>query len=154
MAFGLFLYLHSYTRWLVIIFALLAIGRAFLGWFGRRPWTVVDSRLGLLFTISFDIQVLVGAILYFFLSPLTTAALRNFGAAMKNDLFRFFSVEHMAIMLVAAVIAHAGRALSRKASSDQGRFKRAAIFYTLAIVLVLAAIPWPSLSFGRPLLRF
>lgn len=154
MAFGIFLTLHSYLRWLVIIFALLAIGRAYLGWFGHRPWTAIENRLGLLFTVSFDIQVLVGAILYFFLSPLTTAALRNFGAAMKNDLFRFFSVEHLAIMLVAAVIAHIGRALSRKASSDQGKFKRAAIFYTLAILLVLAAIPWPFSSISRPLLRF
>jgi len=154
MAFSIFLYLHSYVRWLVIILAILAIGRAFLGWFGRRPWTAIDNRLGLLFTISFDVQVLVGAVLYFFLSPLTTSALRNFGAAMKNDLFRFFSVEHLAIMLVAVVIAHIGRSLSRKASSDQGKFKRAAIFYTIAVVLVLAAIPWPFLSFGRPLLRF
>jgi heme/copper-type cytochrome/quinol oxidase subunit 4 len=154
MAFGIFLYLHSYVRWLVVIFALLAVGSSFLGWFGKRPWTAVENRLGLLFTVSFDFQVLLGAILYFFLSPLTTAALRNFGAAMKNDLLRFFSVEHLAIMLVAVVIAHIGRFLSLKASSDQGRFKRAAIFYTLAILLVLVSIPWPFLSVGRPLLRF
>lgn len=154
MAFNIFLYLHSYVRWLVVILALFTIIRAYLGWLGRRPWTAVENRLGLLFTVSFDVQILLGVMLYFFLSPLTTFALRDFSAAMKSDIIRFFSVEHLAVMLVAALVAHIGRTLSRKANSDQGKFKRAAIFYTIAILFVLAAIPWPFFSYGRPLLRF
>lgn len=153
MLYTIVLNLHSIVRWLVVILALLAIVRAFIGWFGHRTWTALEDRLGMLFTISFDLQILLGIVLYFFLSPLTTLALRNFSGAMSNDLLRFFSVEHLALMIIAAVVAHIGRSLSRKATNDQSKFKRAAIFYTIAIVLVLAAIPWPFLSYGRPLIR-
>jgi hypothetical protein len=154
MAYNIFITLHSIVRWLVVLFALLAIGRAFAGWLGRRPWTAIEDRLGMLFTAFFDLQVLFGIILYFFLSPLTVPALQNLGVAMSSDILRFFTVEHVALMLVAAGVAHMGRSLAKKAPDDRSKFKRAAIFYTIAIVLVLAAIPWPFLAYGRPLLRF
>jgi len=154
MLYTIILVLHSIVRWLVIIFALLAIGRAFAGWFGRKAWGSIDDRLGMVYTMTFDLQVLAGILLYFFLSPLTTQALRNFGAAMGNNIARFFTVEHLVLMLIAVGVAHVGRSLSKKPTDDRGKFKRAAIFYTISILLVLAAVPWPFLSYGRPLIRF
>ena len=53
------------------------------------------------------------------------------------------------MMVIAVILVHIGRALSRRADNDNGKFKRAAIFFTLGLLVVLAAIPW-----FRPLLPF
>jgi hypothetical protein len=84
------LFLHSWVRWLVVIAAVAAVGRAFYGWLGKKGWTQLDDQLGLLFSTSLDVQMLLGLILYIFLSPITTAAFKNFGAAMSNPILRFF----------------------------------------------------------------
>ena len=138
--------LHSIVRWLVVIFGVIAVVRAFVGWFGGRQWQQLDDRLGLGFTTAMDINLLLGLLLYFLLSPITTGAFKDFGAAMSNGSVRFFAVEHILIMIVAVVLAHIGRARSKKAGDDKSKFKQAAIFFGLAIVAVLLAIPWPFMS--------
>ena len=147
-----FLVLHSLLRWLVLLFGLMAIIRAFGGWSARRPWTRTDDRAGLLFTISLDTQVLVGLILYGLVSPITQAAFSDFGAAMKDPILRFYAVEHLALMLVGLAFVHVGRARAKKARSDVAKHKAAAIFYTLGFLLILVGIPWPFSTVGRPLL--
>ncbi len=148
------LMLHSVLRWLVLVAALLAAGRALLGWFGQRPWAKLDDRLGLVYTILMDIQLLVGLVLYVFLSPLSRAAFSNFSAAMTDRTLAFFGVEHIFTMIIAVVLAHVGRTLARRAPSDKGKHTRAAIFFTLSLLAILAAIPWPFLAVGRPLNPF
>lgn len=141
--------LHNITRWIVLIVGIVAVVRAFMGWFGKKPWGDLDNKLGLYFTISMDVQLLLGLLLYVVLSPITTAAFSDFGAAMADPTVRFWLVEHIFMMIVAVILAHVGRTLSKKAATDVSKHQRAAIFFTLAIVAVLAAIPW-----FRPLLPF
>jgi hypothetical protein len=144
----LVLTLHSIVRWVVILLGVWAAAQAFLGWLGRREWTGRDERSGLLFTMSMDVQILLGLVLYIFLSPLTQAAFRNLGEAMSSADLRFFAFDHIFMMLVALGLAHVGRALSRRAAAGPGRHRRAAIFFGLATLCVLLAIPW-----SRPWLR-
>jgi hypothetical protein len=150
----IFLTLHSILRWLVLVFGLLAIIRAVNGLSFKRGYTAQDNKIGMWYTISMDIQVLLGLILYFFTSPITTTALQNFGGAMGNPSARYFLVEHSVLMLLALVVVHVGRVLVRKAPEAASKHRRTAIWFTLSLVMVLAAIPWPFFSFGRPLLRF
>ncbi len=133
---------HNILRWFVLIFAILAIIRAFMGWSGKRQWTGLDDKLGLGLTISLDTQVLLGLLLYFVFSPLTKVAFSDFGAAMGTSELRFFLVEHFLMMFIALVVAHIGRSRAKKADTDVAKHKRAAIFYTIALLLILAAIPW------------
>lgn len=145
------LMLHSILRWLVLIAGLLAAGKAIAGWLGRGPWTRLDDRLGLSFIVSLDVQLLLGLILYV-LSPLTLAAFQDFGAAMRDPGLRFFALEHAFWMIVGIVLAHVGRALSRRTAEATGRHQRAAILFGLALLAILWAIPWPWLEgVGRPL---
>ena len=143
---------HSILRWLVILSGLAAAGRAVASW-SARYWTPADDRAGLLFTITLDVQILVGLVLYFFLSPIMTSSLSNFGAAMSNDVARFWALEHPALMIGALAFAHIGRARSKRGPEPARRHRRAAVAYILALVAVLAAIPWPSLAYARPLVR-
>jgi len=112
------------------------------GWIGNKPWSKIDNLLGVVFTSLMDIQLLLGLSLYFFLSPLTKIALADFGAAMKDNNLRFYAVEHFSIMLVAVVMVHIGRAKSKKAKTDIGKFRIVSIFFIIALGLILGGIPW------------
>jgi hypothetical protein len=143
------LFLHSWVRWIVVISAAVAVVRAFYGWLGKKGWARLDNQLGLLFSTSLDVQMLLGLILYFFLSPITQAAFKNLGAAMSDATLRFFTLEHLLYMLVAVVLGHVGRALSKKATEPVAKHRMAAILFGLATLAILLAIPW-----SRPLFRF
>jgi hypothetical protein len=136
------LHTHNLFRWLVLIMLVIAIGFAFAGWIGKTEWTKKDKITGLLLTIFMDIQFLVGVILYAFISPFTKAAFADFGAAMKNANLRFYAVEHILMMIIALVLIHIGRSRSKKASASWKKHRTSAIFYGIALVVILAAIPW------------
>jgi len=152
---NLFLTLHNLARWAVVITSIIAIGRAYRGWFGKREWAKMDDRAGLLFVTLFDTQVLIGLILYFFFSVASQVTLSNFGTAMKDPVDRFFGLEHLLLMVVALAIAHVGRIRTRKAVEALSKHKQAALFYSVSVLVILFAIPWEGLpDIGRPLFRF
>jgi hypothetical protein len=153
MLYAIALTLHSWLRWLVLLGGLFAFVRAGAGAAGRRPWQSTDDRAGFWFTMLIDAQMLVGLILYFFLSPLTHSAFGDFGAAMKSSPLRFWAVEHTAGMLIGVALVHVGRVRVRKADPSR-RHRIAAIFFGLALAVILASIPWPGSPNGRPLLRW
>ena len=147
------LWLHSLLRWAVLITGLVAWVRAIGGKTGNRPWTPKDELWGLLLTISADLQLLVGLVLYIFLSPITRLGVRNFAAAMQIPTARFFTVEHAAGMLVAIALIHVGRVRIRKTTEVRRKHGTAMIFFGIALVFIIIAIPWPGLPVARPLLR-
>jgi len=145
--------LHSWLRWLVLVMGLIAVLRAVTGTIRRRPWAPGDDRAGFFFTMLLDLQVLIGLLLYAWLSPITREALRDIGAAMKSNGLRFFAVEHVFGMIIALALAHIGRVRIRKSDASR-RHKLAFIFFGLALFAILASIPWPGAPYGRPLLRW
>jgi hypothetical protein len=144
--------LHSWLRWALILAALYAIVRAIRGAAGR-PWTRMDERAGFWFILTLDLQVLLGLLLYFALSPITRAAMGDFAEAMRSAGLRFWAVEHVFGMFVALGLAHAGRARTKKLAGDAARHKAALFCFVLALLAILIAIPWPGLPAGRPLFR-
>jgi hypothetical protein len=145
---------HSLLRWGVVVCLVLALVRAFGGWFGRTAWTAADRRAGLFVTIAIDTQVLLGLVLYFALSPMTRAIFSMMGVAMRDRTLRFWAVEHLTAGLLALIAAHVTSVMARRASEHTAKHRRAAIGYLVVAVLLAAAIPWPFLPYGRPLLRF
>jgi Na+-driven multidrug efflux pump len=141
------LVIHNIFRWVVLAAALFALFRAYSGWLGKREWTKTDRLSGTLFSISLDIQLLFGLILY--VAGEWYTVFQSMAEAMANETMRFFGLEHIFYMLVAVILVHAGSVLARKASEDIARHRRAALWYSLVVVILLIAIPW-----WRPLLRF
>jgi hypothetical protein len=141
--YSILLIVHSWLRWAVLAAGLVAVVRG----------GAANQSGGKWYTILLDTQMLIGLLLYFVLSPVTTAALADFGAAMKAPQMRFFAVEHVFGMLIAIALAHVGRSKIRKAPADR-RARLALIFYGLSLVAMLASIPWPGMPAGRPLFRF
>jgi hypothetical protein len=136
---------HNIVRWLVLIAAVVVIVQAFVGWLGKKEWSKANNLAGIIYVSAVDLNVLLGLILYLFLSPLTRQAFADFGAAMGNPILRFFAVEHIFMMLVALALAHIGRSLSKKATETAKKHRTAAIWYTLSLLVILIMIPW-----GRP----
>ncbi|HMI92384.1 MAG TPA: hypothetical protein VK509_13505 [Polyangiales bacterium] len=146
------LYLHSWLRYLVLGLGLWLLVAAARGKSGTE-WSGSDERLHVRFLAVLDTQFVLGLLLYFVLSPLTAAAMSNFGAAMKDANLRFYGVEHIATMFLAVASAHIGRVRSKRKTGG-ARHKTTLIFQVIWLVLTLLAIPWPMLDSGRPLFRF
>jgi hypothetical protein len=142
---------HSWIRWIALIAGVSATLTALSG-SGPGADARAD-RSGLIFMIALDVQMLLGLLLYFALSPLTAQAMKDFGAAMKNPALRFWAVEHLATMMLAVILAHVGRVLARKARTPEAKRIRLAACFGFATVLMLLAIPWPGMPNGRPLFR-
>jgi hypothetical protein len=144
---------HSWLRWLVLLAGLAALARAFTGVNTRRPWTPLDDRGGMLFTAALDLQMLLGLVLYAFLSPVTQSAFVDMAAAMRAAPIRFFAVEHPVGMIAAIALAHVGRVRIRKATDSESRHKRALVFFGLALLVLLLSMPWPIGPGARSLFR-
>ena len=141
------LHAHNGFRWLVLIALVFAVLLAASGLASKRIWSRTDNLSGLILVMIMDIQFLVGIVLYAFVSPITKAAFADFGTAMKNSDLRFYAVEHILLMIVALALVHIGRAKSKKNVAPLKKYRAATIFYGLALVLVLAAIPWDRAFF-------
>ncbi|OUJ74083.1 hypothetical protein [Hymenobacter crusticola] len=152
--YSIVLALHSWSRWLVIVFGLIAVFRALGGWQGRRAYLGADNGMGAAFVGSMHLQLLLGLILYLGLSPLGLHTMQAMGgAAMKNPVTRFWGVEHITAMILAVIFAQVGRTLSKKATDPVRKHKLAFVWFTIALVLVLLMIPWGIWNPARPLFR-
>ena len=140
--------LHNVLRWVVLVLAVLALLRGLTGWLGRKPWAPAAAGPGRVFTITMDVQFLLGLLLYVALSPVTRAAFADMGGAMGGREVRFFVAEHVLLMLLAVVAAHVGTVKARAQADDVVRYRNMAIWYGLSLLLMLGGMPW-----FRPMLR-
>ena len=62
---------------------------------------------------------------------------------MGNAVMRFFVVEHLLGMLIAIVLGTLGHSLVKRATDDGIKYKRQFLFFGLALVIIIASIPWP-----------
>lgn len=140
--YSVMLHAHSVGRWIVLLLLLFAIINSLLA--GNRPYIRSDNRLGLLLTISADLMLLIGIYL-FFVGPLGYKTIQDGGmsAVMKDPYNRFFAVEHLAGMLIAIVLMHIGKAQGKRPIGDRAKHRRTMIFYLVALLIILASIPWP-----------
>ncbi len=148
------LVLHNILRWAILLFGLWTIMNALSGVMSKRPYSLNDNRSNLLFMIGCDVQLLLGLILYF--SNAWFDKLKSgMGPVMKNTTDRFFTVEHALMMIIAWVLVHVGRTSVKKASTDAAKHRKILLFFGLALLLILAAIPWPfRTEIAKPLFRW
>lgn len=132
---------HSLVRWFIMIFGIWAVVNALTGVATKRTYTPADGRINLFFMISCDIQLLLGLALYF-IGPWFDK-LKDLGNNMKDPYSRFFTMEHLVMMLIAIVLVHVGRTASKNAATDAAKHKRSLLYFGLAMLLIIAAIPWP-----------
>ncbi|HEY9167126.1 MAG TPA: hypothetical protein VIS48_13300 [Candidatus Kryptonia bacterium] len=143
---------HSAVRWLVLISLLYAIFRGAKGWMGGGQFTHADGVARLAASVIVRVQFVVGVALYI-LSPITAYFVSDIRKAMDFPEVRFFGLEHVAMTVIAIGLISIGEIRSKKAPDDKKKFSRMTIFYVIALLVILAAIPWPFSHSSRPLFR-
>lgn len=134
---------HSGIRWIVLILVVFAVVNALMKWKGNKSYTEKDRKLGFFSMLSMHIQFLIGLVLYF-ISPKIMMS----GAAMKDPIARFFTVEHVLMMLIAIALITIGNSKAKKAVEDSIKFKKTFWFYLIGLLLMLVSIPWPFMKYG------
>ena len=127
-----FNHLHSALRWVLLAVLVWTVIRAIIG---RRTegtaFSAQQAKLGLITMILMHTQLLLGLALYM----------------MKmGDLSRFFAMEHPMIMVLAIVAGTFGHILTKKAEGDQAKWRKQSTWMSIALLLLLAGIPWPFLA--------
>lgn len=134
---------HSGLRWIALILLLLTIVKAFSGMSGNKLFTAGDKKLALFTLITMHLQLVVGLWLYISGKWYEPVAAPDEAA---KSLHRFFGMEHISMMLLAIILITVGYSKAKRVSSDKLKFKNLAIFFTIGLVLILAAIPWPFMA--------
>jgi hypothetical protein len=133
--------IHSYWAYLVVLFLIFAVYNAVTGFTKKREFTDKDLRIGLFTLIASHIQILIG-LGWYFMSPAYKALKMDSAAVMVNSASRLLAVEHPIMMIIAIVLITIGWSKHKKKTEDTAKFKTFAIFYGLALLLILARIPW------------
>ncbi|MFM7022303.1 MAG: hypothetical protein ACKOXB_04940 [Flavobacteriales bacterium] len=132
---------HSLLRWLVLISLLFAIFRAYKGWIAKKNFSAFDNAVRHWTASIAHIQLLLGVSLYF-ISPIIDYFLHHFKDAVHQREIRFFGMEHSLIMLLAIILLTIGSAKAKRKSTDREKYKTMAIWYTVALLLILSSVPW------------
>jgi hypothetical protein len=133
--YSFFKYLHSGFRYIVLILVVVAIIQALLGWLGKKTYTEGNRKLNLFALISAHTQLLIGLILYF-ISPLVNFS----GATMKDATARYWTVEHITMMIIAVVLITIGYSRSKKVLVPEKKHLNIFIFYILAVIIVIVTL--------------
>jgi uncharacterized membrane protein len=145
--------LHSFTRWLVLGSLLFAIFRAYRGWLMHQPYSKFDNATRHVTATIAHTQLILGIWLYF-ISPITTYFLQHFSTAMHERAIRFFGMEHITMMLIGITLITIGSAKAKRKITDREKFKTMAIWFTIALFIILSSVPWSfSPLISRPNFR-
>ena len=134
--------IHSYWAYLILVVLTLAVLKSFFGYFANKDYDANAFRVSLLTLIVSHIQLLIGILLYF--SSVRFGLWSDLGLVevMKNADLRLYLIEHPTINILAVVLITMGYSKHKKKLVSKPKYKTIAIFYTIALVLILSRIPW------------
>jgi hypothetical protein len=137
------LHAHSGLRWILLVLIVWAIIKAVSGWTGQKDYQKSDRLSALLALIFTHIQLLIGLVLYF-ISPKVSFE----SGVMESSVLRFYTVEHITMMVVAIALITFGFSSAKRMEASLAKHKRVAITYGIALLIMIASIPWPFRGLG------
>ncbi len=135
------LFSHSLLRYGVL---LTVAGAGFLhlrGFLMKRQILNGERTLAIAAVILCHTQLVIGVILY--------AMNYSVYKTMGGEVGRFWKMEHLGAMVIAIIIVTIGRASSKRAKDERIKQKRVALYFLIALALMLWAIPWPFTQIGH-----
>lgn len=137
---------------MVLILLVFAFVKSILGLRKNAAFGPSDKKIILWTVICSHIQLVIGIILYF-VSPLISQFMQDFKKMVHVRDVRFFGMEHSSMMLLAIIFITIGSAKSKRKTEDKAKHKTIAIWFGIALLLILVNIPWPFSPFAtRPLI--
>jgi chromate transport protein ChrA len=138
-------FFHSLLRYGVLLAVAVAGVAALRGYLTKGPIIVWERAAAIVAMVLCHVQLVLGLALYMMR---WNKLHKNFAAEPNSPIFRFWKFEHIGTMIVAIVLVTLGRMLSKRARTEQGKQLRVAVFYLIALVLMLWATPWPFTAVG------
>ncbi|GAB3523672.1 hypothetical protein [Emticicia fontis] len=135
--------IHSYLAYLTLFLLAFATLNGIMGSSSQKAFEEKHLKINKFALIATHTMFLLGIILLF-ISPITQAAFADMKATMKDSTLRQYAVEHPTINLIAVILVTIGNARVKRAVGNGKKFKQTAIFFGLALVLILSRIPWSA----------
>ena len=135
-------FLHSIWRWAVLISLVCSIATGFHGLYSRRIFGRWDNAARHWTATIAHIQLVLGIMLYT-QSPLVKIYWRQIGGGGAVPDILFFAVIHALLMLGAIVLITVGSALAKRRPTNEESFRTMAVYFTIALILIIISIPWP-----------
>lgn len=132
-------HLHSTLAVVLLAALLISIIIALANKAGNKPY---NRKIALLGLISAHLQLVIGLVYYFVLKFPSMIS----GAVMKDSVLRFKIIEHPITMIIAIVLITVGYSKSKKIIDSGKANSTVAIYYIIALVLVLLRLPWSTWS--------
>jgi hypothetical protein len=143
------LHLHSTLRWVILILIVIMLIRSFAGRSGNRTWNDGDRKMVLFAMIAGHIQLIVGIYQWAVGNwGLAQIQLNGMADTMKNAAARFYAVEHFVGMLIVIGLLTVANSTTKRPIEDVAKYKKIFMFYAIALVLILALVPWPFRAEG------
>ena len=136
--------LHSYWAYLVLIILIIAVVNAIVKSVGGKEYSAKDFRIALFTLIVSHIQLLIGIVLYFVSPRFAVFSELGIGGVMKDAVNRLYLVEHPIVNIAVVALITIGYSKHKKKLTSAPKLKTIAIFYTIALVLLLSRIPWDA----------
>ncbi len=148
---GLLQLFHSILRWLVLLSVGVAGIVALKGYLLKAPIIVWERSLTILAMVVCHVQLVIGLALYAIRFKRYDSAVNWLGNQTRfgEDVRRYWKFEHIGMMVLAIALVTIGRMVSKRAKTEPGKQLRIAIFYLLALLIMLFMIPWPFTAIGQ-----
>ena len=134
--------IHSYWAYIVLLILIIAVINTIIGFTSKKEFKAKDLRISLFALITAHIQLIVGFLAYYTSTYYETMRSLGMGEVMKNSELRKPLIEHPLLIIIAITLITIGFSKHKKKTDDTSKFKTIAIFYTIALILILAVIPW------------
>jgi len=128
--------LHSYWAYIVLAILIFTVLNSIIGLTQKKEFTHKDFRLGLFSLITTHLQLVIGIAVYFM------GGFQKGLGDMKDSAVRLLALEHPLMMIIAITLITVGWSKHKKQVKSESKFKTFAIFYGLALVVILSRIPW------------
>lgn len=136
------LFIHSYWAYLVLLILIVASLNSLVGYFTNKEYGATNFRIALFTLIVSHIQLLIGIVLFFTAPYLRAFGEVGMGEVMRDPTLRLYIVEHPLMMIIAVALITIGYSKHKKKLTSTPKFKILAIFYTIALIVMLSRIPW------------
>lgn len=147
------LFCHSILRWFVLGSLLYSIFRAYKGYSLQLPFSKTDNSVRHWTATIAHIQLIFGILIYV-QSPIVKYFWKNFKEGIQDKEIAFFGLLHIFLMLVSIILITIGSALAKRKATDRDKFKTMLLWFSIALLIIFIAIPWPfSPLANRPYLR-
>jgi len=130
------LHLHSILRWIILLLLLVGIYQAF-----SKKESIKSTSLWLM--IAAHTMLLIGLYQLIWGRFGISKGLPPGEELMKNKFYRFFWVEHPALMILAIIIITIARGKAKVLN-----YKTTSWLLLIALIFLLVAIPWPFREVG------